>query len=955
MPVPAKLRIGNVNVKGERHPSASDNPATALLANFPVPSGGTRQSFTSSRDVGACQERALYAVGGTVDSVTATFSQQITGAGWTPTVNAAQGSVGASNYQITQDYVTGSSKAHVLVTIDAKLGTTLSTTITTIFRGNAPSLSTGITAEPSSGATKSASDQGAADPAGFPRLPGSVRASYELASSPQSRRESAAYALTGTVDSAEAFYARALPVANWTEVSRYVSIDDVHQMQKTEFRWQTAGRKAAVTLTSAAAGGGSARITVTTDGSLSLAAGSPRSTSPAAIVAQPPAAAAALGISAPGIGAAPLANANGVRTTPAPSLGVQAPGVSAIPAGTPKTSAGPVSSLAAKAVAPITGISGSSLDPVQHQVAWQCATGEDVCISAQNKDTGSQQVPTNSYAYAVAFKGPSDTAFTPLGPQPAVVSAGSCAGNQTANGGSCAAATGYYAFIKLTTFLSPQTTIRVTRQDPSGPYAQQYADYVFASPPQPQEPAGFTASEPTFGQVSLSWQAVPHAVDYRISEKGSTAPPARIAGTSTTINSVTAGSHTYQVATEYVAGTPAYALPEATVAVHGVPPAHSVPFLSRRGVGTAATASLHATRYLGFASADLNHDSWDGPGSAGGTAPVTISGRFGLVQGWDGVGETPQFVAPTAAARYANVTELGLGRTVMCWQWPNRVTPGPVDVGFITLCIAGSHGVPSGPHTPDGGALYQSATAGPESIGVIVTSPTLGQFFAHLVPDPSDSVGTHDPISTSDNMWGAGWKLSMTTILDTEGPKYTPHACMACHGGTFDATTGSVTGASLLPIDPGLVVFGSQPGSDRAASEEGVRTLNAIIAASNPAPAVANYIDGLYNGQVANAGSVAQADYVPAGWSQQSDVFRMVVKRDCVMCHLTAPTGLTFDSWAGFTQYKAAIKVDVCSGHSMPNAEVPYNNFWSATAAIGSATLNLGGYMLATLGFTTCP
>ena len=690
---------------------------------------------------------------------------------------------------------------------------------------------------------------------------------------------------------------------------------------------------------------GPSRSTVSASGSGTLAStgstsatptasGLPRSTLPvtppsvSAATAPPPST-----ISAPSV--APVTPALATANSPAsvgPSVGAGTSGN-----GSPGSTApsNPCSSFATTTgkgtlspVPAITGLTATSTDPATHAVTWACYPAETGCFGPA---TGAP-----SYAYSVWMQDPVSSRFTQFA-QP-----------QAAQGSWTT---------QLTAFLAAPTTFRVCRSDASNKFASaSWADFVYAAPPQPQEPTEFTAIEPQFGQVLLNWKPVPNAAAYRLFEKGAntTAPPARFTTTTATLNAVAPGSHTYELATEYRAGYPTANLPEASVVVHGMPPPHGVAFLSRRGVGTAAAATLHAIQYLGSATADLNHDSWDGPGSAGGTAPVTISSYFGLVVGWDGIGETAQFVAPTAAAQYANVTELGLGRSVACWQWPNRVLPA-YTLGLITLCIAGSHGVPGGPRTPDGSALYQSAGWTPESIGVIVTSPTMGQFFAHLVWDPSDAVGTHNPLSFGDPKWGAGWTLSLATVLDSEGPKYTPHACMACHGGTFDSTTGRVTGASLLPIDPGLVVFGSQPGSDRAASEEGVRSLNAMVAASNPAPAVANYIQGLYNGQVANAGSVAQADYVPTGWSQQSDVFRLVVKRDCIMCHLTAPTALTFDSWAGFSQYAVPIKVDVCSVHSMPNAEVPYNNFWSASAPIGNTTVNLGGYMLASLGITSCP
>jgi len=36
-------------------------------------------------------------------------------------------------------------------------------------------------------------------------------------------------------------------------------------------------------------------------------------------------------------------------------------------------------------------------------------------------------------------------------------------------------------------------------------------------------------------------------------------------------------------------------------------------------------------------------------------------------------------------------------------------------------------------------------------------------------------------------------------------------------------------------------------------------------------------------------------------------------------------------------------------------AEVPYVRFWTSTGALGSTSVNLAGYMMAILGYNTCP
>lgn len=74
-----------------------------------------------------------------------------------------------------------------------------------------------------------------------------------------------------------------------------------------------------------------------------------------------------------------------------------------------------------------------------------------------------------------------------------------------------------------------------------------------------------------------------------------------------------------------------------------------------------------------------------------------------------------------------------------------------------------------------------------------------------------------------------------------------------------------------------------------------------------------------------------------------------------MMCHLAAPAALNFESFGQLVQNKAAVYGTVCQQHTMPNAQVPYRHSWSATQPLGNTTLNLGGYLMASRGFTGCP
>ena len=580
----------------------------------------------------------------------------------------------------------------------------------------------------------------------------------------------------------------------------------------------------------------------------------------------------------------------------------------------------------------VAGLTVSSSSPAAHTVLWSCAPQEEGCSPAVDFGDGNA-IPAGHvvWNYEVWSRDPNAAAFTQLSPPAAISVQSDC--TEIDDGGACLSRGNFRQTISLTSFLVPQTVFRVIRKDPAGALAPAQKDYVDASPPQPQQPTGLTATEPAPGHVALSWQPVAGAVAYRMFEKGSNAPPARATATSMALQGIAAGSHTYQVATEYPPGYRTDNLPEATVLVHSPPTPSSVPFLSKNnGAGSAGMALLHVLAN--------GRNANDSIGSFMDSIP--------LVVGYDGSGG-PIYRGTSAQARYGNLTEFGLGRSVACWQWPD--TLAGAAFGTSTVCLAGSHGSPPGTMPPSAGALVAAAQGAPYSYSVIYTSTGGKQFYASFAPDPTKANAGADLLQVNayydSNGWGWGWKISTTATFDTEGPKYTPNACLTCHGGTVNSQ-GVVTGASLLPIDPGLVALGG-------ASQEPIRALNAIVAASGASPAVVSYLNGLYGGKVATPGTVAPTSYVPSAWSQQAELFQTVVKPDCLMCHLATPAARSFGTAANFIQNKALIYADVCSAHVMPNAQVPYQHFWTAQGSLGATAVSLSGYMLAILGYTSCP
>ena len=882
---------------------------SALVANFPAPVGAARKSFTSNRHSGgAWQEAALYTVAGPPDAVAKGYAEQIVGAGWSASSISSSGAVGTATYRAVQDFTAGPSKAHIVIAPDAKLGLTVTTTITTNFpAGTTPSLSLDVTATPSTGATSSPADQGAADPANFPRLPGSVRSFYQASASAGSQREDARYAASGGVGNAEAFFTGQLVQMQWSETYRFIGIDDVSQTTKVENTWQTSGGNAGLTLSSAASGGINVLVAVTR-------------TTPTVTAAQP--------LNLPGAAA-------GAAITSPPS--------------TPTNAPPPVKSSLMPPSPAITGLTVQSSSPVAHTLQWDCAKDEWVCGNS-GKITAAGSTPNIPiFDYALSSKAPGASQFDPVNPTSPIAAFGDCVNPPTCTQGVL------HVKASITAYIAPNTTLRVVRTDRQGKLAPANADFVYASPPLPQEPTAFTATESQFGEVKLTWTPVAGPTVYLISDKGSTAPPAQVANQSTTYPSamlfknVSPGSHTYQIASGYGYPLPAVNLPEASVLVHRVPPPRGVPFLTKNnGAGSEGSSAQHLA-YFGVMNGALIACPGDSV-CADTTKPIKMTDYLGFTG-----------VPLNGTAMYANVTELALGRSVKCWE---NIDPTTLSgLGSID-CLAGNHGALVGPATPNVPDLTASAADGSTFAAVWMHFDvprrlmTFGNFLPEnggTLPDPN-TTGKYD-----------GWKSARAATLDGEGAKYLPHVCLPCHGGTFQADTGAVTRATFLPVDPSLVAFSTLSNYNRATFEEGIRQINAMIMDSNPPQPVADYINGLYKGNAPRAvvgqylpvqapGAVAQASYVPDGWAQQADFFKTVVKPNCLMCHLaTSSPTLVFDSAAKFFANKALLYAAVCVGRSMPNAELPYNNLWTSVGPSGTVNDGPAARLFAALGHNGCP
>jgi len=483
-------------------------------------------------------------------------------------------------------------------------------------------------------------------------------------------------------------------------------------------------------------------------------------------------------------------------------------------------------------------------------------------------------------------------------------------------------------------------------------------------------PSGFVVKDRGMGSVDFAWQPVGGAVRYRLDGPGIPGTGFYTTDTSTRYPKIPAGPGTWKITALYSGNYADYAKATTASAVIHVLPVHSKQWLTKsNGAGALAQVQTPAnpfdpqhpcSPYLktcesgaqvmnqGVNPGDLTM-AYD-PASTFWLSQVPSDNwvRTGLKR-WLDVKLTlwnETNYHGELEAEYGNPLDLGVNRRANCAQ----EMKGPPYPGLRTVCYASAYGVAPG-HAGFTDAV--NSTPGLERANY-VASTAYNPFNMPAFASEAyllTMVIVQDPTGTSFLVFTKGpnqYNLAPKVTLDAEGPKLVPFACISCHGGTYNPTTRKVDGASLLPLDPGMLGFISP--AVQSAQEEKLRQLNLMIRDSKPQSAIAQYLNGLYSGALATPGTKAVPDYVPASWSAQAGLYRSVVRPYCAMCHLAAQPSWNFASWANFEGNKALINADVCSAHIMPHAEVPFKGFW--TKETGS--MYLPGLLAASLGYPSC-
>jgi hypothetical protein len=438
--------------------------------------------------------------------------------------------------------------------------------------------------------------------------------------------------------------------------------------------------------------------------------------------------------------------------------------------------------------------------------------------------------------------------------------------------------------------------------------------------PKPADPTNFVARA-SGGTVNLSWTAATSAAATMVYGPGLPTAGMRVSGASYAATGV-AGPNIYRVASLYEPGgvlTPSTAWPSAMAVVVPQP---SVPWLTMtNGGGDPLTTDAYYYKNFQFSSSKINCKTQACP-------LVYLLHDFGVaIPGW---AEDPANPVPQVDLLFADPLGLGFGRRVHCAQ---KGSGGKL----ATLCWAETFGAAPGSPTFDdpGQALYSAQTFQSHRGTTAILHDRSGiRFFSfkHI----TDSWG-EDPLS------------GVMTAVDTYGARQVPHGCLPCHGGKYNAGTLTVDGGAFIPIDPKGLLFPTAGGT-RAEQEDKIRAVNSMIAGSGASATVSAYVNGMYNGAVAQAGTRANDAYIPPGWSAQAGMYRDIIHPYCMSCHMTQTGYLAFATWNDFLASKDRIQNALCNTRSMPHSQVQYQKLWTS-----GGNVFLPGVISASLGYAKCP
>lgn len=301
-------------------------------------------------------------------------------------------------------------------------------------------------------------------------------------------------------------------------------------------------------------------------------------------------------------------------------------------------------------------------------------------------------------------------------------------------------------------------------------------------------------------------------------------------------------------------------------------------------------------------------------------APTTLAGfksRYGFPTG-------------EVTATYYNNGDLGLGREMHCKTYLVAAFPPRIGVA----CYVSNY---SGAFDAAGNGI---AAFNVNPTTVLADAVTRQHSFATVAMTYEPPNG---PNAVKFVVFNASGNRVSTAQLDSTANNVSiPNNCMACHGinSAYNSVANSVSAdARFLPFDPFSFKFSTAAGFTFADQADAFRRLNELIKLTNPTPAIAGFIDGMYAPKpVSDATAVANDTFVPSAWETSGSldghaVYEGVVKVACRTCHMSAVLpGYDFADYSDFSGLISTIKNDACGSHVMPHAERVLKNFWESGA-----------------------
>jgi hypothetical protein len=287
------------------------------------------------------------------------------------------------------------------------------------------------------------------------------------------------------------------------------------------------------------------------------------------------------------------------------------------------------------------------------------------------------------------------------------------------------------------------------------------------------------------------------------------------------------------------------------------------------------------------------------------------------------------FGTPDARAVYGNLGDLRIARDMNCLKSSSNGNIACYVTNYGPAIFDELHGVVN----PDwlGSNNFPGLTQGIED-AIAEHAP-----FATVAMVYNQSAAMNNSANTvTFYVFKGNGDLLFSPALDGEGGKTNPRMCMACHGGDYNSSTHSVTGAQFLPFDVFFFQYSSQAGYRFEDQQEAYRKLNALVNDTEPAPAIAEFINRTYTNAVQIPLTPATDKNPPPGWDHDTDpmipesakdLYNSVYRQYCRMCHMASHTA-PFLTFADFKSAAPRIEEKVCQSTDMPHAQVPFLRFW---------------------------